>query len=178
MREIEVKILNINRKEVEKKLVSLGAKKVFEGIVEGCFFDFKDNSIRKSRKTLRLRKENNKVVLTFKNPIPHKNLKIKEEHEIEVSDFKKTQKILESLGLSVWLWIKKKRTTYALEGVHFEIDKHIDQFDFVPTFLEIETEDPKIIYKYVRLLGFKKKDCKPWTILEIVDYMKKDMKNY
>jgi hypothetical protein len=49
MEEIEVKILEVNRKELEKKLIKLGAKKTFEGEISATFFDFKDRSIKIGR---------------------------------------------------------------------------------------------------------------------------------
>ena len=81
---------------------------------------------------------------------------------------KKTKLILESLGLKEWLTLNKHRTTYVLDNVRFEFDKYHGQYEFVPEFLEIEAKDVETIYKYVKILGFKKEDCKPWTILDIV----------
>lgn len=169
MKEIEIKILDINRKKVVKKLISLGAQKIFDGEINTSFFDFPDKTIRSDKKTVRLRKIGDKVFLAFKNPISHDTVKIKREYEIEVSSFDKTKKILESLGLSEWLNTKKHRISYALNDVRFEFDKYHDQYEFVPEFLEIEAKDIETIYKYVDLLGFKKEDCKPWTILDIVN---------
>ena len=50
MEEHEVKILEVNRKEVEKKLIKLGAKKIFDGNLQTIFFDFNDKSILKNKK--------------------------------------------------------------------------------------------------------------------------------
>jgi len=168
MEEIEVKILNINRKEIEEKLGLMGAKKVFDGEVHASFFDFQDRSIRNNKKTMRLRKVGDKAFLTFKVPVHHKDVHIREEFETEVASFNETKKILEEIGLSKWLDMKKHRVSYVIDDVRFEFDKHLDQYDFVPEFLEIEAKNIETIYKYVELLGFKKEDCKPWTILDIV----------
>lgn len=169
MKEIEVKILDIDRKKVEAKLISLGAKKTFDGEIYASFFDFLDKSIRNNKKTLRLRRVGDKIFLTFKTPIAHDSVKIRKEYEIEVSDFDKTKKILKSLGLSEWLTVKKHRISYTFDNIRFEFDKYYDQYEFVPEFLEIEAKDIKTIYKYVELLDFKKEDCKPWTLLDIVN---------
>ncbi len=67
--------------------------------------------------------------------------------------------------------MKKTRTSYELGDVHFEFDKHIDQYSHVPEFLEIEAKDEKTLYNHVEMLGFTKEDCKPWTILHIVENM-------
>ena len=87
MKEIEVKILDIDRKEVEKKLVSLGARKIFDGILEARYYDFQDYHLKKSGVSLRLRKENKRVVLTLKKKVPDANLKVRDEYEIEMLDY-------------------------------------------------------------------------------------------
>ena len=173
MIETEVKILEIDRKEVEDKLISIGAKKVFDDKVNASFFDFEDGSLKKSGTVLRLRTEGKKAVLTLKEPIKKGEAKIKEESEIEVSDLGTTKKILESLGLRVWRVAKKHRTTYSLEGVHFELDNYIEENDFIPEFLEIEAKTLEEIYKFVEALGFSKEDCKPWSLKDLVKHYSK-----
>jgi len=161
MKEIEVKILNINRKEIEKKLISLGAKKIFDGKIEAEFFDFENNSLQKSDIILRLRKEEEKIFLTFKKLIEKKDIKIEEELEVEVSDFEISKEILKSLGFKIWKTAQKHRTSYSLENVHFEFDNYLGDYEFIPEFLEIEAKSIEEIYKFVKILGFEKSDCKP-----------------
>ena len=60
MKELEVKILEVNRKKVEEILASCGAKKIFDGDIQTLFFDFKDGTIIKAKDVLRLRKEQDK----------------------------------------------------------------------------------------------------------------------
>lgn len=171
MLEIEVKILNINRKEIEKKLASLGAKKVFDGEITASFFDFLDKSIRNNKQAVRLRKVGDQAFLTTKTPVSNKHgIKIQEELEIEVINFSRTKEILETLGLLEWMSIKKSRISYLLNNIHFEFDKYHEQYEFIPEFLEIETKDTKAIFQYVELLGFKRQDCKPWTLLDLVKH--------
>ena len=176
MKEIEIKILEINRKEIEKKLIALGAKKIFNGEIDALFFDFKDKSLRKIGNTLRLRKEGNKTILTFKKPIEKKRAKIKEELEIEVSGFDTMKIILESLGFCVWKRMKKHRTSYELKRVHFEFDTYKEKYKFIPEFLEIEAKDIETIYGFVRLLGFKNEDCKPWSSQDLIKYYSQSKK--
>lgn len=173
MKEIEIKILEINRKKVEEKLLSLGAEKIFDGKMNAYFFDFKDGSLRKFGLILRLREEGNKIILTFKKPIEKEKAKIKEELEIEVSNFDITKAILESLGLQVWRIAKKHRVTYSLKEVHFELDKYGEEYDFIPEFLEIEAKNLENIYKFVELLGFDKEECKPWSLKDLVKHYSK-----
>jgi len=172
LREIEVKILEIDQKKDEEKLLSLGAKKAFEGIIEAHFFDFKDKSIKKARSSFRLRKYGAKAVITFKRFVPAKGVKARDEFEVEVSDFETAKHIIDCLGLRQWDYVRKKRTSYSLPGAHFEFDKYLGSLSFIPEFLEIEAKNYQLLYHYSDLLGFAKKDCKPWTTSQIIDYYK------
>ena len=167
MDEIEVKILDINRKKVEERLVSLGAEKVFDGLIHGYFYDSPDSRVRRNKDTFRLRMVGDKSFITLKKFVSDEGAKIRREYEVEVSDFDSAKSIIEGLGFSAWMEMRKRRTSYVLGDVHFELDKHIDQYSFVPEFLEIESKDVGTLYKYVGLLGYGKEDCRPWTIVEV-----------
>ena len=170
MKEIEIKILEIEQEAVEERLVSLGAKKVFDGEIHALYYDFTNTALKDSGRALRLRLEGTKSVLSLKKFVESKEAKIREEHEIEVSDFNTTKYLLESIGLNAWLEMKKHRTSYELRGVHFEIDQYHDAYNYIPQFLEIEGHDIETIYVCAELLGFSKKDCKPWDILQVAAY--------
>ena len=61
MEEIEVKILEINKKQVEDAITKMDAKKIFDGKMQnGLLFDFKDGSIVEARNVLRIRKSKTK----------------------------------------------------------------------------------------------------------------------
>jgi predicted adenylyl cyclase CyaB len=170
MNEIEVKILNIARPTIEQKLQDLGATQVFDGELEAVFYDRPDNSLRQNHILLRLRTDGTKTYLTLKTPLPGKDVKAKEEHEVTVGDYGAMRQVLTLLGYKEWLQIKKHRTSYQLEDVHFEFDKHHGQFAFVPEYLELEAHDPQTIWAYVKVLGLRKEDCKPWSIWDIVKH--------
>jgi predicted adenylyl cyclase CyaB len=168
MQEIEVKILDIDRKHTEKTLLLLGAKKVFDDIITTILFDFSDASIKKAKDLLRLRKVGPKSVLTFKKYVEHADLKVRQEFEVEISDFDTMNAILNSFGLHPELKIKKHRVSYLLGDVHFEFDKHLDEYAFIPDFLEIEAKNEETVYRYVKLLGYTKSQCKPWGFSEVI----------
>jgi len=153
-----------------ERLISLGAEKVFDDEIHALYYDFPDNSIRRKGCTLRLRREGEKSVFTLKKDLESTEAKIREEHEIEVSDFAGMKRLLETLGMNAWLDMKKHRTSYKLKGVRFEIDAYHDAYSYIPQFLEIEGHDIETIYAYAELLGFKKNDCKPWDILQVAAY--------
>jgi predicted adenylyl cyclase CyaB len=166
MNEIEVKILDVDFNKTVVKLKSLGAKKVFEGDLDTIIYDYPDNSLHKNNQHLRLRKEGKKTFLTFKQKLISKSVKSADEIEIEVADMAKTAKLLFGLGLKKIKIFSKKRISYKLKDAKFEFDK----LDGIPLFIEMEVEDKKIIAKYLKLLGFKKSDAKPWSGKNVIDY--------
>jgi predicted adenylyl cyclase CyaB len=168
--EIEIKILGIDREKVEKKLMSLGAEKTFDDEINAVYYDDRRRSIEGKRGTLRLRKEGARSVFTFKAFVENEDAKVRAEKEVSVSDFAAMQSILESLGFVPWLEMRKHRITYEIAGVHFEFDKYLGEYDYIPEFLEIESGDVGTVLKYAELLGFTKEDCKPWDALEVARY--------
>ena len=168
MEEIEVKILEVNRAKIEKTLEALGAKKVFDGDIETLFFDFKEGTIIKQKNVLRLRKEGKKNELTYKKVQFTKTAKTAQEYSVEVSDIAAMEEILENLGLTVIDRTQKHRVSYALEVVRFDFDQYSGNCGFIPEFLEIEAKNTDLIYKYAALLGFKEKDCLPWSTTELI----------
>jgi predicted adenylyl cyclase CyaB len=173
MKEVEVKILEVKRKNIEETLGRLGAKKVFDGDIQTLFFDFKDGKIIKAKDVLRLRKEENKIELTYKKVRFDKAAKNAEEYSVEVSDLDVTQKILLNLGLCIIDDMLKHRVSYKLDSARFDMDIYLGKYDFIPEFLEIEAENVEDIYKYADLLGYKPKDCLPWSTKELVEYYSK-----
>ena len=176
MKEIEAKILGIDRERCEKTLYMLGAKKTFEGEIQTTFYDFSDKSIERTKNLLRLRKVGEKTFLTCKKYVQNKNAKIRKEYEIEVSDYKTTDIILQFLKLITLFTVKKHRTSYVLNDVHFEFDTHLDKYAFIPVFLEIEAQNITTLYKSAQQLGFIKDDCKPWSFFDVVEYYTKKKK--
>jgi len=170
MYETEIKILEIDRKKLEKKLSSLGAKKIFDDEIHALYYDNADCFIRRQRGTFRLRREGRISVLTFKAHIDNSAAKVREETEVTVLDFDAMRSILKSVGFSPWLEMKKHRTTYELPGFHFEFDRYTGEFGFIPEFLEIEGPDVEAIYESAAALGFSKEDCRPWDALQVAEY--------
>jgi len=171
MKEIEIKIIEIDRKKVEDSLATLGAAKTFDGDVETWFFDFQDDTITRARNLLRLRKIGDETVLTFKKFVESHSAKIRNEYEVSISDFETMCLILESLGLiSTWR-LKKHRTSYTLKsGVEVDIDKYAGEYSHIPELLEIEGEDVETIYLHAKLLGFQPEECRSWTTFDLIDY--------
>jgi len=171
MKEVEVKIIGIDRGKVEARLRSLGASKIFEGDQETVFFDFPDNHIINAKSLLRLRKIGEKTTLTFKKYVQNETAKVRDEYELYVSGFEPMRLILESLGLLAIQRMEKHRISYALKGgARVDLDKYTGEFSDIPDLMEIEGEDISSIYSHAKLLGFEPEDCKSWTTFDLIDY--------
>ena len=168
MKELEVKILEVNRKKIEEILTSLGAKKIFDGDIQTLFFDFKDGAIIKAKNVLRLRKEQDKIELTYKKVRITETAKLAEEYTVEVSDLEAMKQILENIGLSITENMQKHRVSYVLDHTRFDIDRYADKYEYIPELLEIEAENIDLIHKYAERLGFKAEECLPWSTDELI----------
>ena len=170
MKEIEVKILEVNRFQAGKVLESLGAEKIFDGDVQTLLFDFGDGRIFKAREVLRLRKMQDKTELTYKKVRVTEAAKFAEEYSVDVSSLEVAQKILENLGLSAVENMLKHRVSYALDEARFDFDAYQNKHSYIPEFLEIEAESAASIHKYAKLLGFGPEQCLPWSTKDIIQY--------
>ncbi|MBI2871076.1 MAG: class IV adenylate cyclase [Candidatus Omnitrophica bacterium] len=173
MTEIEVKILEIDRRPIEKKLIEWGARKQFDGRLRNLFFDFADGSVRKDKGVIRLRTKGERTVFAFKKILGQKKAKVCKEIEVEVSDFKAMQEILAGMGLKAWSNMLKHRTSYRLPHAQFEFDRYLGQYSHIPEFLEIEAENEALIWNYARRLGFRKEQILPWSTFELVKHYAK-----
>jgi len=170
MREIEVKILEINSKEIQKTLLDMGAKRVFNGEIKTVFFDFSNSSIVKAKNVLRLRKEDDKAELTYKKVQFTKAAKEAEEDTVEVSSIETMQRILENLGLHVTEEMIKHRISYKIGDVRFDLDRYMGKYNFIPEFMEIESENLELVEKSALQLGFKKEQCLSWSTPELIKH--------
>ncbi len=148
--EYEVRVLNVDKEEIKKKLESLKAEFKWERLQKRYVYDFNPKI---EGKWIRLRTDGVKTTLTIKN-VKSKSIDGTEELEIEVSDLEKTNLILKELGYIPKAVQENKRCRYILDGV--EID--IDSWPQIPDYIEIEGKNEEEVYKTVETLGFTKED--------------------
>jgi len=170
MKEIEIKILNVDKKIITKKLLQLGAKKVSSVILTDKQFDFDDGRIKKNKETFRLRKNGDKTEIAYKHSRDTSgNFLICEELETIVKDYDIMENIIKSLGLKCIKHREKKRTSFVLGKLKFEIDEN----PRIPPYLEIEG-DKKEVEKAVKLLGFNMKQTTNMTTSQVLKLYKQD----
>ena len=141
MEEIEVKFLNIDPKNIQKKLENIGATKVGEYFQRWKSFDYPDWRLDKRGAWLRLRDEgDDKVTLTYKQRlgvVGHDgavNDSGMEEDEVSVDDFERMAIMLVKLGFVEKHYAEKKRISWERELTKFEVDTYPE----LETYLEIE----------------------------------------
>jgi len=175
MKEIERKILNINKRVLIARIKKLKPRprKIFEGKIAIRYFDFPDGRIRKKRDLLRLRV----IAPAGKKPFTElvyktylgvkKGCKYFDELEFSIpglQDFEKVAKFFAQLGLKKVVEYEKKRTLYAQGKINFEIDEHPK----IPAFLEIEAPSPQYIEKAIRALGLENYEQTAETISDLL----------
>lgn len=146
----------------------MGAEKNFDDNIDVTYYDVKQPNEKGQKNILRLRKKGDVVEFTYKHRTKTQKIKIADEYEVKVSDYEIMKKILKSLGYKIIKELKKHRTSYNIDNVHFELDTYPNE----PTLLEIEAPTTKLIEKYVKLLGYTMKDAKGWSYAEVLDYYK------
>ena len=148
--EYEVRILEIDKEEVINKLKDIGAKFCWDQVQRRYVYDFMP---KLDGKWIRLRTNGIKTTLTIKDIVSSK-IDGTRELEVEVSDFDTTNSILNELGYEAKGYQENRRCQYILDDV--EID--IDDWPYLPTYLEIEGPSEDRVYEVVKILGFNEKD--------------------
>ena len=146
--EYEVRVLEINKEEIQSKLKQLNAVLIEDVFQKRYVYDFKPAI---PSKWIRLRTNGTKSTLTIKN-IESSNIDGTKETEIIVSDFDATNEILKELGYNPRGIQENKRIKYDLNGV--EVD--IDTWPKIPTYIEIEGTSEEKVYNTLKLLGIPK----------------------
>lgn len=131
--EIETRFLEINKDELIKKLVSLGAINQGEKKLDEVIFHPSDMSWVGKGKFIRLRKVESKVQLTYKENVKQ-TVDSAKEIELEVSDLEKCSDIFSQIGLKPIRRLEKYRHTLKLDQVTIDIDL----WPKIPAYMEIE----------------------------------------
>lgn len=145
-KEIELKIMDVDKGEVLKRLKSLGARHIGTYDFRRIIF-----VLDKSKsKWLRVRTDGKKHTLTMKVRTGGARLTGTEEYEVEVSDFVETARMLCKIYKDP-LYEENKRIEYSLKGAQVTIDKWPE----IPWFVEIEAKRADEVRKVQKLLHIK-----------------------
>ncbi|MFX0206550.1 MAG: class IV adenylate cyclase [Candidatus Hodarchaeota archaeon] len=80
-----------------------------------------------------------KTEMTYKGPKKGRNMKIRDEITIEVSDYEKSKRILKNIGFKPFATIKKQRRNWNYQNITISLDK----VEHLGSYLEIEISSPE-----------------------------------
>lgn len=159
-----MKILNVNKDEIIKRLTELNCIKVFDGPMNSVYLDVEDEN-----KFLRIRKKGEKEFITLKLDKGDNEMKINEEHEIEIKDFDTARKIFNELGFKEFSTDFRERISYKLRNSLVEINLYKN----IPHFLEVESPNKEELKEIVELLGFTMNETNNWSGKDVINYYKR-----
>lgn len=150
--EYECKFYPVNKEEYRKKLESLGAvltipeRKMIRTIADSIL-----NPMLTKNNYIRVRQEGNLIRLSYKTTADQTgNLTDQKEIDVEVSDFDKTVKIFESLGLKFGYIQETLREEWEYKGAQITIDT----WPGLDTYSEIETTSEEKVKEIAADFGF------------------------
>ena len=149
--EIEAKFLNVNINSLRKTLKSLKTKLIHpEIIMHRKNFDYPNKRLQKIGGWIRVRNEGDKITLSYKQ-LNDRTLHGTKEVTINVNDFDKTCLLLSTIGFKQSSYQETKREKWLLDKCEITIDT----WPWVPTFIEIESNDEESVKNVSKKLGFK-----------------------
>ena len=169
MEEREAKFLNIDPVKMEKKLQEIGAKRVFEKLYKRQTFDYPDFRLNSDGAWVRLRDEQDRITLTFKQRLGRKSDggqhddEGMQEIEFIVSGFEQAERFLLSIGLIKKGYQENKRIRYQLKNIEFDIDS----WPHLEPYLEIEAPSWEEIDEAIKLLGLNPKEKRVFSTMQI-----------
>lgn len=146
-REIEVKVLGIVPKEIEEKLISLGAEKISREMQKNYTFAPQTGEFEKGYLRIRERIVDDKkapIELTFKEVKNDEEVRINNEFTVHIDSVSMMTSILEKMGVKLKYKGEKERISYRYKGQRFDIDIW-DKETYPHPYMEIEfTNQSKI----------------------------------
>jgi adenylate cyclase class 2 len=146
-REVKLRIEDYN--SLVRGLKRLGAELESRREQVDHYLDFQDNRLKNSGNSLRIRQEGNKCYITFKGKLLNDEIKSREELETNVGDCKVMLEILNRLGITNKIIVKKERESYVLNEIIIEVDK----VEGLGNFIEIEIVDQRQLQNVKKLVN-------------------------
>lgn len=165
MKEVEVKIRNIDKNDIIQKIKGLGAHRVFGGKVVDFRFDTPERDLSRQGKALRIRQKGKYIYLNLKGKKKSRESIIgRDEIGVKISNFRTMQRILHELGYIKIFELVKYRTEYRLGDINFDLDEYVG----LEPILEIESDSYEKVEEYIDKLEIEEEDIGRVYIREIL----------
>jgi len=121
--EREIKFPGVELEKLRDRLIELEAERAGPPAFEDNWILDRGDELLSNGKILRLRTDGGRARLTYKGPMRLEgNLKIRQEHEIEVESAEQARSLLENLGFTAVRRYQKMREEWQLGGVTIALD--------------------------------------------------------
>lgn len=159
VKELEVKVLNLDLESVEEKINSLGGKLLSKELQVNTLIDSSEKPIKsyldgylRIRESKDLLNNVETTTLTLKKNISNSGIRENIEMNTEIENKDTMLDILWSLGFDKIEIGHKKRISYALEGARLDLDTW-DENTYPYPYMEIEVHKKEDLNKVIQLLG-------------------------
>lgn len=157
--EIEVKFIEVDHELLRKQLTKIGATCTFQKrLMKRAIIDYPDKRMQITSESgwgwVRVRDEGDKVTCTYKH-IGNDAKETVHEIEYEVSSYDKTVELFKAIGLKKHSEQQTKRETWLVGNVEVVLD----EWPWIPPYIEIEGESETAIREVAISLGFDWRDA-------------------
>jgi adenylate cyclase class 2 len=172
-KEIEIKVLNIDLDDMERKLKELGAKLISKEYQKNIILDSKDRYIeRELNSYLRIRETKNLLTnetiinLTLKKNVSRDGARKNIEITTRIDNIGSMISILKDLKYEIMEEGYKERRSYLYEKIRFDLDKW-DKETYPFPYMEIEVEKEEDLNKAIYLLNINRNNITTKSIMEL-----------
>jgi len=174
--EREVKIIDVQKEVIEDTLRILWAEKVFEWDIEDNYYDFDNDHIESIdwKVSFRIREKidsnwYSSFYYTIKRKEPKATdsdlLRVCYEEEFKIKRISLFLELLKYFWFYKSRWKFKNRVSYQLGDIKFDID----DYDWIPTILEIESSTKELAIKYIHELWLENHKTSNWWSRSLFD---------
>ncbi len=178
-KELEVKILNVDIDEVERKLIEIGGRLISDEEQENILIDSTKNPIKLNIDAyLRIRETKDRLnsttdlTLTLKKNIKNNDLRENIELNVKIDSKETMLNLLKELGFDEIKIGLKKRKVYEFKNAQIFFDVW-DKETYPYPYIEIEVQEESKLNEVLELLGIEKDKISLKSIVELQDELKK-----
>ena len=170
--EIEVKFLDCRHEDIREKLHKFGAVRTHKKTLhKRKVYDYVDGSLEKKGGWVRLRDEDDKITLTYKQNDTDQNGRVIKTHENEVivSSYSEADALLQSIGLKEKSDQENYREVWRANIDGSIVDIMLDEWPFVKPFVELELVEGSrnALKELAEQLGLRFEDAQKGSVIPV-----------